>query len=430
MKRIILLTLLFLFTSASAEILTIWDDVNNLDGTRPAGVIYRINGDVVDPDNPPSDWQSITADTIPGYTVTGPLLQSSHIIFIHRHKPEKKSFSVTNALRYSTLTIAMNVTDADPDEEFRVRLKFSLQGEFKCVTGDPESMVGEGSVLNLLAGQTAVITLPIGTQWSTELEEKVRYKTTVAVNSGEPKAAYTAVGVTGNFGTTVTYINTPFTTSFSVTKRWDGVVGGQITLQLFANGVLVEADFSRVSNRYTAEALPVYDYDGKPIIYTATEEYMEGYLTAYVNYGPYAGEARFLYDGGTVINREVAEFRVYKEWVGIEGEPPELSLHLYDKDGELSAKPILRDNWYIWKLPIAFKNRIPDCYVLEEPMRGFVTEYLRNGELTDRARNGDTIRNTTVPSTGDQHPILSWLIVLAVAGFGFTVCRSRKWGKR
>lgn len=428
MKRIILLTLLFLFTSASAEILTIWDDVNNLDGTRPAGVIYRINGDVVDPDNPPSDWQSITADTIPGYTVTGPIYQDDHIVFIHHHKPASKAFSVTNNLKYATLTIAMNVTDAGPDEEFRVRLKFSLPGEFKCVTGDTESMVGEGSVLNLLAGQTAVITLPIGTQWSTELEEKVRYKTTVAVNSGEPKAAYTAVGVTGNFGTTVTYINTPFTTSFSVTKRWSGEVGGPITLHLFVNGEPVGADFSRTSNRYTAENLPVYDYNGNAIVYTATEEYMDGYLTSYVNYGMYAGETRFLYNGGTVINREVAEFRVYKEWVGIDGEPPEISLHLYDKDTELPAKPIMRDNWYIWKLPIAFNDRIPEYYVLEEPMHGFMTEYLHNGEQAGCARNGDTIRNTMVPPTGERQSYWYWLTVLAVAVFGLMVCRRK--GKR
>ena len=95
-------------------------------------------------------------------------------------------------------------------------------------------------------------------------------------------------------------------------------MGGPITLHLFANGEPVEADFSRMSNRYTAENLPVYDYNGNAIVYTATEEYMDGYLTSYVNYGTYAEETRFLYDGGTVINREVVEFRVYKEWVGIE----------------------------------------------------------------------------------------------------------------
>ena len=54
------------------------------------------------------------------------------------------------------------------------------------------------------------------------------------------------------------------------------------------------------------------------------------------------------YSGGTVINREVAEFRVYKEWVGIDGEPPEISLHLYDKDTELPTEPIMRSNCISW----------------------------------------------------------------------------------
>lgn len=428
MKRLFLLTLLFLFTSASAEILTIWDDVDNMDGSRPgpAEVIYRMNGEIIDPDNPPDDWQSITADTVPGYTVTGPLHQNSHIIFIHRHKPELKSRSVTNELQYSTLSITMKVTDPGPGEEFRVRLKFRPPGTYRCMIGETEYDVTDGSVLNLQAGQTARLTLPIGTRWSVEQEEKVRYKTTVAVDTGEPRTDYTASGEIENTETTVTYNNIPLTTSFSVTKRWDGAVGQRITLHLLANGEPIESGFFQVNNRYTAENLPLYDYSGKPIIYTATEEYMEGYLTAYVNYGMYAGETRFLYSGGTVINREVAEFRVYKEWVGIDEEPPEISLHLYDKDTELPAEPIMRDNWYIWKLPIAFNDRIPEYYVLEEPMRGFMTEYLHNGELADRARNGDTIRNTTVPPTGERHPLLFWIIVLVSAGLGFMVSRRRK----
>ena len=426
MKRLLLLTLLFLFTSASAEILTIWDDVGNLDGRRPAEAVYRIDDEVVDPDNPPADWQAITVDAIPGYTVTGPLLQNDRVIFIHHHKPVLGSYSVTNEIQCSTLTIVMKATDPGPGEEFRVKLNFNAAGNYKCVTGDTEITVRDGSVLNLRDGQTATITLPVGIRWSAEREKKVRYKTTVAIGTGAPTESYSASGEMDKSGTTVAYNDIPLTTSFSVTKRWDGAVGERITLQLLANGEPVTAGFFQVNNRYTAEDLPAYDYSGNPIVYTATEEYMEGYLTAYVNYGMYAGETRFLYDGGTVINREVAEFRVYKEWVGIDGEPPEILLHLFDKDAEIPVKPIMRDNWYIWKLPISHNDRIPEYYVLEEPMSGFVTEYLHHGEAADYAMNGDTIRNITVPPTGERNAFLPWLVVLAAAILGLIGCRRRK----
>ena len=161
MKRLLLLTLLFLFTSASAEILTIWDDVGNRDDRRPpAGAVYRINNEIVDPNNPPVNWQAITADAIPGYTVTGPLLQNDRVIFIHHHKPVLGSYSVTNEIQCSSLTIVMKATDPGPDEEFRVKLNFSAAGNYKCVTGDTEITVRDGSVLSLQDGQTATINAP------------------------------------------------------------------------------------------------------------------------------------------------------------------------------------------------------------------------------------------------------------------------------
>ena len=86
--------------------------------------------------------------------------------------------------------------------------------------GDTEIMIEDGSVINLHADQTAMVMLPIGTGWSTELEEKVRYKTTVSVDAGEPRVDYTASGVIGSADVTVTYTNIPLTTSFSVIKRW------------------------------------------------------------------------------------------------------------------------------------------------------------------------------------------------------------------
>ena len=169
----------------------------------------------------------------------------------------------------------------------------------------------------------------------------------------------------------------------------------------------------------TTVDLPAKDYSAL----WADEEEVPGYEQADCRRSVTSnGTLKFVFEN----RHEVSEFRVYKEWVGIDGEPPEISLHLYNKDVRLTDKPVMRDNWYIWKLPIADNDGNPEYYVLEEPMRGFMTEYLHNGELANCARNGDTIRNTLVPLTGERHPLVFWLTVLAAAGFGLMLCRRRK----
>ena len=169
----------------------------------------------------------------------------------------------------------------------------------------------------------------------------------------------------------------------------------------------------------TTVDLPAKDYSAL----WAEEEEVPGYEQADCRRSVTSnGTLKFVFEN----RHEVSEFRVYKEWVGIDGEPPEISLHLYNKDVRLPDKPVMRDNWYIWKLPIADNDGNPEYYVLEEPMRGFMTEYLHNGELADCARNGDTIRNTLVPLTGERHPLVFWLTVLAATGFGLMLCRRRK----
>ena len=133
-----------------------------------------------------------------------------------------------------------------------------------------------------------------------------------------------------------------------------------------------------------------------------------------------------------MVNREVAEFRVRKTWIGLDGTAPEIKLHLYDgsrgdEPVEIKSEPVHVGDMYIWKLPIAYRDHLPDYYVLEEPMKGMIAEYFtKNGEKTDRARNGDKIRNTIIPPTGDNARVMPWLVCLILAGAVLMGVRKRR----
>ena len=75
-------------------------------------------------------------------------------------------------------------------------------------------------------------------------------------------------------------------TSVSITKIWndnndqDGMRPEQITINLYADGTLVKTETIN-GTEYTFEKLPTYNADGSKIVYTVSEEPVEGYQTSY-----------------------------------------------------------------------------------------------------------------------------------------------------
>ncbi|MBR3016200.1 MAG: LPXTG cell wall anchor domain-containing protein [Clostridia bacterium] len=72
------------------------------------------------------------------------------------------------------------------------------------------------------------------------------------------------------------------------------------------------------------------------------------------------------------------------------------------------------------------------CYVIEEPIPGYITKYVNVGVyagITDRCYDGGTIINKKIPKTGDETPLLLWAGMLLVGAAGLTVAltiRKRK----
>ncbi|MBQ9944423.1 MAG: Cna B-type domain-containing protein, partial [Clostridia bacterium] len=250
-------------------------------------------------------------------------------------------------------------------------------------------------------------------------DEYIAY--TPAVNGTEGRKAE---GTITEDGAAVAFVNTEKTVSFSVTKEWQGDIGDAITLTLYGNGEKLnpQPSYNKNGDVYSYENLPQYDADGKTIVYSAKEKYMDGFMTIYRNKAPYTEETGWIYNGGTIINRAVTEFRVQKVWEGLEEgeEIPEITLTLYC-NGEAMDKKTPKpdeDGWYVWyNLPIVRNGETAKYSVMEEPVDGFTVTYGEDKEATC-AYNGDTIVNRKIPKTGDDSRIGLWLAVTAVSAAG------------
>ena len=341
---------------------------------------------------------------------------------------------VFNNKRLGSLSLEKTVVGGDSEKAFAFRVTLTdasgkeLKGTYP-VEGAEVSNVESGSFLHLKNGGKVTIThLPVGTRYMVEEEENKAYETTVNGESGR-----LGKGIIGEEAATVTYVNREKTVSFSVTKEWQGGEGGSIQLTLYRNGEKMEPQPRYTENNgvYTYHNLPQYTKDGKGIVYAAKEKYMDGYMTIYVNKAPYTQETDMIYDGGTIINRAVTEFRVKKVWEGLsEGEEtPEITLTLYCNGEKMDKKtPKPNENgWYIWyNLPMTRNGETARYSVVEEPVDGYTVSYGQDAEATC-AYDGDTIVNRKIPKTGDDSRISLWtMVTLASACGAILLLKKRK----
>lgn len=270
--------------------------------------------------------------------------------------------------------------------------------------------------------------------------DKTVYDLTVTLTEttdGELKAEL-AMALNGEPVEKAVFKNKFLTTNFEVKKKWIDGNGGLITLTLYANGVVVspQPEYTHDGDTYSYTNLPMYDDEGNLIVYSAKEQFMDGFMTVYENETPYQNESDMVYNGGTIINRAVTSIRVRKVWSGLEDgeEPPKIVLKLYC-NGELmertTPKPD-RNGWYTYyNLPKTYKGQPAVYTVVEEPVPGFQTSYMQlNGEDLGYVMDGGTITNYRVPKTGDQARIGLWLTMAALALLGMALLARKRAKKR
>ena len=334
---------------------------------------------------------------------------------------------------YAPLTIA-KVVDGPATEEafpFTIHLYEADGAESTQLfdyTGSLNGTLTSGDMICLRNGEQITLNnIPLGMTYMVEEDPGTRYSCTV-----DGQSTNVAQGACQEGGSQIVFSNTLVKTSISVEKEWRGNDGGDIELTLFANGVKVDPQpvCHRDGQTYSFTDLPRFDRQGQVILYSVKEKYMDGYVTIYQNVAPHQSETQCVYDGGTIVNREVTTFRIRKVWMGIEGkQPPKIKLTLYCNGQPYNkSQPEPDDNgWYVYKnLPKYVDGKLALYTIWETQLDGYETTYhTADGELAEAGYNGGKIVNTRLPVTGDKAVPALWICLMALSAFG-AMCLIRR----
>lgn len=185
--------------------------------------------------------------------------------------------------------------------------------------------------------------------------------------------------------------------SINVSKKWVGEKKDQAIIHLLANGTEIQELELTEANQWsgTFENLPVQDDQANAIVYTVSENEIEGYTTEIT------GDAA----GGFVITNtqktdvivtpdpepEMTSIMVMKRWVGQKQD--HVVVHLLADGKAIQEIELHEGNWShtFSNLPVKDDNKNKIVYtVSEKPIEGYTTE------ITGDAASGFVITNTQV----------------------------------
>ena len=393
-----------------------WKDGNDQDGVRPASITIRL-------------WHGVTE--IASKTVTAADNWAWSFTDLPKYAGGKEiKYTITEdpVPEYTTMVVDHDVINTHETE------KTSISGRKLWFDDDDvRGLRPESITIRLLANGREVRSLKV-----TAADNWMWRFTDLPMNENGKPIKYTITeDVVPDYTTRVVgynVYNTYDRTSFSVTKVWEGREGGQIKLTVYADGKKMNPQpaFTRYGDMYVWEDLLLYNEDGDEIVYSVTEEYMDGYMTIYENVGEYAGETDRVYDGGTIINRGVVNIFVRKVWEGYEEdeEKPEIELVLYC-NGVATDVPMPEPDKYGWykyyNLPAQVDGEDARYTVRETKRIGFMAVYTSaDGEDATEGLDGGTITNLKMPATGDNTPLLLWTVLMAAAGAGLVLISRRR----
>jgi len=258
----------------------VWDDNNNNDGKRPGSVTVELLADGVVVDtavlDESNDWK-YTFDELAKYA-NGKL-------------------------------IVYNISESDVPEGYTVKVVF-CEGVFKVVNSyvpentsidiskvwddadNQDAIRPESIFISILANgeEYKLVKLTSENDWSITVTGLPKYSNgeeiVYTVEEASVPDGYAAVVD----GLTITNTHVPEVTSINVTKVWkdnnnnDGVRPESVTVNLLADGVkYASATLNEGNNwKYTFDNLPL-NKEGRKVIYTVTEDGVEGYITTLVN---------------------------------------------------------------------------------------------------------------------------------------------------
>ncbi|MEI3604296.1 Cna B-type domain-containing protein [Pseudogracilibacillus sp. SE30717A] len=259
-----------------------WDDADNQDGIRPKEIVVNLlaNGEHVQSTKVTGadDWK-YSFPNLPKFAAGEEILYTVTENSVKDYSQTVEGFNITNAYTpgKTAVTVTKHWDDANNQDGIRpesIEVQLTADGE---AYGDPVELASEND----------------WTYTWDELDEKAAGEAieySVIELTDVPKYE-TSVNDTDHGNIIITNAYTPEVTEVSGTKTWndsdnqDGVRPESITVNLLANGEQVESiEVTEADDWvYSFTNLPKYEA-GKKIVYSITEDVVEGYETTINGY--------------------------------------------------------------------------------------------------------------------------------------------------
>lgn len=249
----------------------------------------------------------------------------------------------------SEVTVDGYKTEIDGDAQNGFTVTNTITGNVSFpVTKKWIGPIGDSAIINLKADGNIIetITLNADNNWYHNFVDLPKYDSTdgheiIYTITEDEILGYTS-NISGDVQNGFTVTNTiTGTTSVSVNKKWIGPAENSATINLIADGKVVDTITLNEENewKHTFADLPKYDSkDGHEIVYTITEDALENYKTEI------SGDAQ---NGFTVTNTVSIQtsIPVTKQWVGTAADSATINLIA---DGNIIDTVTLsaKNNWY------------------------------------------------------------------------------------
>ncbi len=389
----------------------VWDDADNQDGKRPASVTVNLL----------ADGEPVLDES--GNAITATLTETNNWTFSFTNLPKYKEgkeiqYNITeNAVTdYST---DITITQDEDTGDYIVVVENSYTPEKTSVNvikvwDDKDNQDGcrsDAITVTLLAngedtGKTMV--LDASNNWQGSFAELDVYTSgqeiTYTISEISVNKYDTVITGDGTTGFVITNTHEPETVSVEGTKTWDdadnqdGKRPESITIHLLADGVVVDSQEVTTADGWTWSftGLDRYRDGGIEIVYTVTEETVDGY-TSEVNG----------YDVTNSYMPETTEVTGSKTWDDANNQdgkrPASITIHLFADGVEVDSQEVTALDDWSWSFTDLDKYRdggIEIVYtVTEDAVESYETAY---------SEDGDVITNTHTPETIDIEGTKTW----------------------
>ena len=372
-----------------------WDDSNDQDGKRPAAITVDLLADGV-------KIQSKTVTAADGWKYSfGNLPESKggkKIAYTVAEEPvdgytsavDGSNITNTHKVERTSVSVEKKWSDASNQDGVRpssVSVQLYANGK---VSGDP-------------------VTLDAANSWKhtwSDLDKNAAGKA-IAYTVKEvsiPEGYTSEIAGDAASGYTITNKHTPGVTAVCGVKTWDdnddqdGVRPKSITVDLLADGEKIQSKTVTAADgwRYSFEDLPQFK-DGKKIIYTVSEQPVDGYKTTI--------------DGTAITNTHKTEktsVSVEKKWKDQDNKdgvrPSSVSVQLY-ADGKASGDPVTLDAANSWKHTWSGLDKNASGKAITYTVKETSVPHGYTSTISGDMASGFTVTNTHTPVVPPTPPV-------------------------